>query len=108
MKRDASPWAFAMDVPPCVPVLRHALHRVFSTRLTPFDARRSAPHALLSPSFPAHASYAPLPSYVPVMSHAQNRGLREELYRAFISRASQGATDNGPLIESILALKVID
>ena len=33
------------------------------------------------------------------------RPLREELYRAFITRASSGETDNTPLIEKTLGLR---
>ncbi len=46
-----------------------------------------------------------MPSYVPFLRHAQRRDLREQLYRAFITRASSGELDNGPLIEKILALR---
>jgi oligopeptidase A len=45
------------------------------------------------------------PSYLPVMTHCTYRPLREELYRAFISRASSGERDNTPIIEKILALR---
>ncbi|CAL5226728.1 g9581 [Coccomyxa viridis] len=45
------------------------------------------------------------PSFQPVLSHAKNRPLREELYRAFITRASSGETDNTPLIEKTLVLR---
>lgn len=45
------------------------------------------------------------PSYVPFMQHSQRRNLREQLYRAFISRASEGDLDNSPLIEQILELR---
>eukprot|EP00898_Chlorokybus_atmophyticus_P005399 jgi/Chlat1/5860/Chrsp4S06372 len=45
------------------------------------------------------------PSYMPVMQHAEDRALREELYRAFLTRASSGELDNTPLIEKTLALK---
>jgi oligopeptidase A len=48
------------------------------------------------------------PSYLPVMQHADNRALREELYRASATRASElGAPelDNSPLIGRILALR---
>ncbi|KAG2436620.1 hypothetical protein HYH02_011555 [Chlamydomonas schloesseri] len=45
------------------------------------------------------------PSYFPVMTHAKNRALREEVYRAYITRASAGDSDNGPLIEKILTLR---
>ena len=34
------------------------------------------------------------PSYLPLLTHCTNRALREELYRAFISRASSGDIPN--------------
>lgn len=45
------------------------------------------------------------PSYVPFMQHSKRRDLREKMYRAFISRASDGDLDNSPLIERILELR---
>ncbi|MGA1354943.1 MAG: M3 family metallopeptidase, partial [Candidatus Limnocylindrus sp.] len=45
------------------------------------------------------------PSYVAFMKHAQRRDLREQVYRAFATRASAGDLDNTPLIEKILALR---
>ncbi len=50
------------------------------------------------------------PSYLPVMQYADNRALREEVYRAFVTRASnQGPDadkwDNGQLMVEILALR---
>jgi len=45
------------------------------------------------------------PSYVPFMQHSTRRDLREQLYRAFISRASSGELNNYPLIERILKLR---
>jgi len=45
------------------------------------------------------------PAYLPVMTHCTHRPLREELYKAFISRASSGEGDNTPIIESILRLR---
>ncbi|MBM4362836.1 MAG: M3 family metallopeptidase, partial [Deltaproteobacteria bacterium] len=45
------------------------------------------------------------PSYVPVLTYAKNRALREEVYRAVNTRASSGEHDNAPLIERILALR---
>jgi len=50
------------------------------------------------------------PSYLAVMSYAQNRSLREEVYTAFATRASdQGPNanefDNTEIIEQILALR---
>merc|ERR1711871_512431 len=46
-----------------------------------------------------------IPSYMPVMLHAKNRELREELYREYLTRASSGETDNTPNIEEILTLR---
>ncbi len=45
------------------------------------------------------------PSLTPFLEHGKNRGLREKLYRAFITRASTGELDNAPLIASMLKLK---
>jgi oligopeptidase A len=45
------------------------------------------------------------PSFVSFMEHARRSDLREKLYRAFITRASSGELDNGPLIERLLALR---
>ena len=46
-----------------------------------------------------------MPSYLPAMKHLKSSELREKLYRAFISRASAGKVDNGPLIKEILQLR---
>ncbi len=45
------------------------------------------------------------PSYIPFMKYATNRELREKLYKAFISRASNGDLDNNPQIDRILKLR---
>ncbi|BFM39740.1 M3 family metallopeptidase [Synechocystis sp. LKSZ1] len=46
------------------------------------------------------------PSYLPFMKYSERRDLREQLYRAFVRRASEGEWDNQPLIEKILALRL--
>ena len=49
-----------------------------------------------------------MPSYLPVMQFGRDRGLRERLYRAYVTRASdQGDAkfDNTPLIRELLALR---
>ncbi|SBT15931.1 Oligopeptidase A [Marinomonas gallaica] len=50
-----------------------------------------------------------LPSYLPVMSYADSQALREEVYTAYATRASElsneGKFDNAPLISEILALR---
>ncbi|MFC3679285.1 oligopeptidase A [Bacterioplanoides pacificum] len=50
------------------------------------------------------------PSYMPIMSYADNRELRQEVYSAFVTRASdQGPTagefDNSEIMQEILALR---
>ena len=45
------------------------------------------------------------PSYVPFMQYADARGLREKMYKAYVSRASGGEFDNQPLIVRILELR---
>ena len=46
-----------------------------------------------------------MPRYLPFLTHADNRDLRETVYRAHVGRASSGDLDNSPLIESILSLR---
>jgi len=40
------------------------------------------------------------------MQHAQNRALREEVYRAYLTRASSGELDNTNIISQILKLRL--
>jgi oligopeptidase A len=51
-----------------------------------------------------------IPSYLPVMTHADNAKLREEMYRAYTSRASDqgpnaGKWDNSEIINETLSLR---
>ena len=48
------------------------------------------------------------PSYIPLMQYAKNRKLREDMYRAYATKASELSSkklDNGPCINEILLLK---
>ncbi len=45
------------------------------------------------------------PCYLPFMQHSPNRAHREEVYRAFLTRASRGRFDNSVHIENILKLR---
>lgn len=45
------------------------------------------------------------PSYVPFMQHSTREDLREQLYKAFVGRASSGELDNQPIITQILELR---
>lgn len=50
-----------------------------------------------------------MPSYLPIMQYADNRPLREELYKAYVTRASElsneGKFDNSKIIRQILQLR---
>ena len=46
------------------------------------------------------------PSFMSVMQHAKNRGLREEIYRAHVTRASSGDLNNTAIIDEILKLRL--
>ncbi len=51
-----------------------------------------------------------IPSYLPIMTHADNRALREEMYRAYTTRASEqgpnaGQWDNTDIINETLSLR---
>lgn len=51
-----------------------------------------------------------IPSYLPVMMYADNRELREQMYRAYVTRASEQGPDadkwdNSPVIDQTLALR---
>ncbi|MBX3436241.1 MAG: M3 family metallopeptidase [Planctomycetaceae bacterium] len=45
------------------------------------------------------------PSYLPFMKHSRRRDLREKVYRAFVTRASEGELDNTDLCRRILKLR---
>jgi oligopeptidase A len=45
------------------------------------------------------------PLLIPFMEHSRRRDLREQLYRAQITRASSGALDNQPLVLQMLRLR---
>jgi len=45
------------------------------------------------------------PSYIAVMTYADNRELRREHYTAFATRATEGGFDNTQIMEDILALR---
>ena len=57
---------------------------------------------------PAYKLTLHIPCFLPVMQYAQNRALRERLYTAYATRASEfgpAALDNTPLIRELLALR---
>lgn len=46
-----------------------------------------------------------IPSYMAVITYADDRALREEIYRAYATRATTGKWNNSPLIKETLALR---
>jgi len=46
-----------------------------------------------------------MPTYISIITYAKNRSLREQIYKAYISRASSGRTNNKKIIEEILTLR---
>jgi oligopeptidase A len=74
----------------------------------PEDARRAAREAAQKDGRRGWKFTLHMPSYMPVMQHAEDRALRYEVYRANATRASEfGAPewDNTPLIVRILRLR---
>ena len=45
------------------------------------------------------------PSYTPLMTYLDDAAVREQVYRAFVTRAVSGAFDNRPLVSRILELR---
>ena len=77
----------------------------------PEDALQAAKQAAEkdTPAKPGWKFTLHMPSYLPVMQYADNRALREKMYRASAIRASEldgdASLDNMPLIDKILALR---
>ncbi|OFZ97140.1 MAG: oligopeptidase A [Betaproteobacteria bacterium RBG_19FT_COMBO_58_11] len=74
----------------------------------PADVLQAAQEAATADGKPGWKFTLHGPSYMPVMQYAEHRALREELYRAYVTRASEfgkAEWDNTPLIGQILALR---
>ena len=74
----------------------------------PADAIEAAADAAKAAGKTGYQFSLHYPSYLPVMQYAENRALRETLYRAFSTRASELSKpewDNTSLISDILKLK---
>ena len=77
----------------------------------PEDAIQAAREAAEKDGKPGWKFTLQMPSYLPVMQYAEDRGLRETLYRASATRASEfgkAEWDNAPLIARILKLRKED
>ena len=74
----------------------------------PEDVLQAAHEAAASDSKPGWKFTLHAPSYIPVLQYAENRVLRELMYRAYVTRAAEfGKTEwnNTPLIGDILKLR---
>ena len=74
----------------------------------PEDAIEAAAEAAKAEGREGYRFTLQAPSYMPVMQYADDRHLREGLYRAYVTRASEHGKpewDNSPLIDEILALR---
>ncbi|AGH82422.1 oligopeptidase A [Psychromonas sp. CNPT3] len=76
----------------------------------PESALQGAQQAAKEKNLDGYLFTLDIPSYLPVLTYAQNRELRQELYTAFATRASEqgpnaGEFDNTDSINSILALR---
>lgn len=88
------------------------LHITNSTRLAglPEHALNTAKELAIEKGLAGHVLTLEYPCYQAVMTHTEDRNLREEMYQAYVTRASdQGPTagrfDNTALINEILALR---
>ena len=74
----------------------------------PADVRQAAHEAAAAAGVVGCRLTLKMPCYLPVMMHARHRPLRETLFRAFVTRASEfGAAehDNSPLMRELLELR---
>jgi len=74
----------------------------------PADVLQAAQEAATADGKPGWKFTLHAPSYMPVMQYAEHRALREALYHAYVTRASEfgkAEWDNTPLIGQILALR---
>ncbi|MEH0167437.1 M3 family metallopeptidase [Roseateles microcysteis] len=75
----------------------------------PDDVVSAARNAAQAEGKQGHKLTLQFPSYMPVMQYADDRALRERIYRAYSTRASElganPALDNGPLMQELLMLR---
>ncbi|MBK7547526.1 MAG: M3 family metallopeptidase [Rhodoferax sp.] len=78
----------------------------------PDDVRQTARDAALALGKEGYRLTLKMPCYLPVMQFARSAALREKLYRAYVTRASDqadadaGKFDNSSIIREILALRL--
>ena len=86
----------------------HYITDAADTAGLPEDALAAAREAAQAEGKPGWKFTLHAPSYLPVMQYADRRGLRELMYRAYVTRSSEfgkAEWDNTPLIAEILTLR---
>ncbi|MCA0175285.1 MAG: M3 family metallopeptidase [Proteobacteria bacterium] len=74
----------------------------------PADVRAATREAAVAEGKDGHKLTLHMPCYLPIMQYADDRALRERLYHAYATRASEfgpAEQDNGPLMAEIMALR---
>ncbi|NCA27172.1 MAG: oligopeptidase A, partial [Methylophilaceae bacterium] len=87
----------------------HFVEDISQLKGLPEDAIQAAQEAAQADKKTGYKFTLHFPSYMPVLQYAENRALRELLYRAYATRASEfgkHAWDNTPLIKDILKLRL--
>ena len=89
----------------------YALYETDVSKLTgiPEDVLQAAAEAAKSDDKAGYKFTLHFPSYLPALQYADNRALRETLYRAYATRASEFGKkefDNTPIITQLLKLKL--
>ncbi len=87
---------------------KHIVENIADLAGLPEDAIEAAKEAAKSDGKEGYQFSLHFPSYMPVLQYADNRALRETLYRAYATRASELSKpewDNTSLISDILKLK---
>ena len=87
---------------------KHVVENVADLAGLPEDAVEAAKEAASADGKQGYQFTLHFPSYMPVLQYAENRALREALYRAYATRASELSKpewDNTSLISEILKLK---
>ncbi|TLS68757.1 M3 family metallopeptidase [Mariprofundus erugo] len=88
--------------------------RAFSLHITDADDVSGLPESILAAASQRAANSGKedgwlitldIPSYLPFMQYADNRNLRETMYRAYVTRATTGELDNTGVIDEILKLR---
>jgi oligopeptidase A len=69
------------------------------------QSARTARHEAATPTDGPWVLTLDAPSFMPFMQHSQRRDLREQIYKAYISRAASGEYDNLANIDRILELR---